>query len=277
MISIVHKYLESRAEIGKVQSILSLIELANLINKKSLDIFELSVLYQEIPDIYKEDLIYPYLLIDNNMAKISARIKDSENINRKKIIEEIKYFIQTNKNSSLDTYRVNGLLVLYNNMLDSLFNSQIKSLGFVIILIFIMFLILFKSIKLSIVAIVPNIFASTFILGIIGYLSIPLDIMTITIAAITIGIAVDNTIHYLYRFTEFKKNNTLIKSINLTNLSAGLAVLTTSITIALGFSILSLSSFIPTVIFGIFTSMAMIFAMIGVLVFLPSLLILSEK
>jgi len=277
MISIVHKYLESRVEIGKVQSILSLIELANLINKKSLDIFELSVLYQEIPDIYKEDLIYPYLLIDNNMAKISARIKDSENINRKKIIEEIKYFIQTNKNSSLDTYRVNGLLVLYNNMLDSLFNSQIKSLGFVIILIFIMFLILFKSIKLSIVAIVPNIFASTFILGIIGYLSIPLDIMTITIAAITIGIAVDNTIHYLYRFTEFKKNNTMIKSINLTNLSAGLAVLTTSITIALGFSILSLSSFIPTVIFGIFTSMAMIFAMIGVLVFLPSLLILSEK
>ena len=162
-------------------------------------------------------------------------------------------------------------------MLDSLFNSQIKSLGFVIILIFIMFLILFKSIKLSIIAIVPNIFASTFILGIIGYLSIPLDIMTITIAAITIGIAVDNTIHYLYRFTEFKKNNTMIKSINLTNLSAGLAVLTTSITIALGFSILSFSSFIPTVIFGIFTSMAMIFAMIGVLIFLPSLLILSEK
>jgi len=162
-------------------------------------------------------------------------------------------------------------------MLDSLFDSQIKSLGFVIILIFLMFLILFKSIKLSILAIIPNIFASTFILGIIGYLSIPLDIMTITIAAITIGIAVDNTIHYLYRFREFKKSKTMIESINLTNLSAGLAVLTTSITIALGFSILSLSSFIPTVIFGIFTSMAMIFAMIGVLIFLPSLLILSEN
>ena len=277
MISIIHKYLESRNEIGKVQSIMSLIQLANLINEKSLDIFELSVLYQEIPDNYKEDLIYPYLLIDKNMAKISARIKDSENINRKNIIEEIRYFIEKNKNTSLDTYRVNGLLVLYNNMLDSLFDSQIKSLGFVIILIFLMFLILFKSIKLSILAIIPNIFASTFILGIIGYLSIPLDIMTITIAAITIGIAVDNTIHYLYRFREFKKSKTMIESINLTNLSAGLAVLTTSITIALGFSILSLSSFIPTVIFGIFTSMAMIFAMMGVLIFLPSLLILSEN
>ena len=277
MISIIHKYLESRDEIGKVQSILSLIELANLINKKPLGIFELSVLYQEIPETYKKDLIYPYLIIDKNMAKISARVKDSEKINRKKIIKEINHFIENNKNTSLDDYRVNGLLVLYNNMLDSLFESQIKSLGFVIILIFLMFLILFRSIKLSILAIIPNIFASSFILGIIGFLSIPLDIMTITIAAITIGIAVDNTIHYLYRFTEFKKNNKMIESISLTNMSAGLAVLTTSMTIALGFSVLSLSSFIPTVIFGIFTSMAMIFAMIGVLFFLPSLLILFEK
>ena len=277
MISIIHKYLESRDEIGKVQSILSLIELANLINKKPLGIFELSVLYKEIPETYKKDLIYPYLIIDKNMAKISARVKDSEKINRKKIIKEINHFIENNKNTSLDDYRVNGLLVLYNNMLDSLFESQIKSLGFVIILIFLMFLILFRSIKLSILAIIPNIFASSFILGIIGFLSIPLDIMTITIAAITIGIAVDNTIHYLYRFTEFKKNNKMIESISLTNMSAGLAVLTTSMTIALGFSVLSLSSFIPTVIFGIFTSMAMIFAMIGVLFFLPSLLILFEK
>ncbi len=277
MISIIHNYLDKRNEIGKVQSIMSLIELANLINDQSLNIFELSVLYQEIPDNYKEDLIYPFLLTDKNMAKISARVKDSENINRKEIIEDIKDFIEKNKNSSLESYRVNGLLVLYNNMLESLFESQIKSLGFVIILIFLMFLILFKSIKLSIVAIIPNIFASTFILGIIGYLSIPLDIMTITIAAITIGIAVDNTIHYLYRFKEFNKINNMKESINLTNLSAGLAVLTTSTTIALGFSVLSLSSFIPTVIFGLFTSMAMIFAMIGVLILLPSLLILINK
>jgi len=162
-------------------------------------------------------------------------------------------------------------------MLESLFDSQIKSLGFVIILIFFMFLILFKSFKLSFIGIIPNIFASTYILGIIGYLSIPLDIMTTTIAAITIGIAVDNTIHYLYRYREFRKNNKMVDSINLTNKSAGLAVLTTSLTITLGFSVLSFSNFIPTVIFGIFTSMAMIFAMIGVLLFLPSLLIFIKK
>ena len=137
-------------------------------------------------------------------------------------------------------------------------------------------IILFRSIKLSIIGIIPNIFASSFILGIIGYLSIPLDIMTITIAAITIGIAVDNTIHYLYRFKEFNNNNNLMDSIKLTNSSAGLAVLTTSITIALGFSILSFSNFIPTVLFGIFTSLAMIFAMLGVMIVIPSLLIILK-
>ncbi|MBT4645284.1 MAG: MMPL family transporter [Pelagibacteraceae bacterium] len=273
----IHEYLDAREEIGKVQSIKSLIDLANLINKQPLSIFELSILYEEVPDNYREQLIYPYLLIDENMARITARVRDSGNINRKQLIEDIQSFIKLNKNSSLENFKINGLLVLYNNMLDSLFSSQIKSLGFVIGLIFLMFLILFKSFKLSALGIIPNIFTSSMILGIIGYLSIPLDIMTITIAAITIGIAVDNTIHYLYRYKEFKKNNTVIDSIKYTNASAGLAVFTTSVTIALGFSILSLSSFIPTVIFGIFTSIAMVLAMIGVLLFLPSLLLISKN
>jgi len=273
IISNIHYYLDKRKEVGKVQSVISLIEMANLINKKPLEIFELEVLYNEIPEDYKKNLIYPYLLVDKNLAKITARVKDSENINRQKLINDVKTYLDNNRNSSVKNFKVNGLLVLYNNMLDSLFDSQIKSLGFVIILIFLMFIILFKSIKLSIIAIIPNIFASSFILGIIGYLSIPLDIMTITIAAITIGIAVDNTIHYLYRFKEFNNYNRLMESIKLTNSSAGLAVLTTSITIALGFSILSFSSFIPTVLFGIFTSLAMIFAMLGVMILIPSLLI----
>ena len=272
-----HRYLENRIEIGKVQSIISLIDLANLINKEPLNIFQLSVLYQEIPQNIKKDLIYPYLSIDNNMAKITARVKDSMKIKRKEIIEDTKFYLKKNLNETIETYRVNGLLVLYNNMLESLFNSQIKSIGLVIFLIFLMFIILFKSIKLSIIAIIPNIMASTLILGTIGYLNIPLDIMTITIAAISIGIAVDNTIHYLYRFIQFNKNKKMRDSIKATNSTAGIAVLTTSLTISIGFSILSLSNFIPTVIFGIFTSMAMIFAMIGVLIILPSLLIISYK
>ncbi len=268
----IHEYLENRSEIGKVISIYSFINIANQINKTDLSTFELSVLYNEIPKNYKEDLIDPYINIDENMVKISTRIKDSEVIQRANLIEEIKKY--TNESfDNLIEIKINGLLVLYNNMLSSLFSSQIKSLGFVLLAIFVMFIILFRSIKLSLIAIIPNIFASTFILGLIGIFKIPLDIMTITIAAISIGIAVDNTIHYLYRFKiNISDKLDYMKAIENSHLSAGKAVLTTSIAISLGFLILCFSNFVPTIIFGLFTSLAMIFAMIGVLITLPSIL-----
>jgi len=206
------------------------------------------------------------------MVKISSRVKDSEKINRNQLIKEINNYLKNN-HKNLKEYKVNGLLILYNNMLQSLFSSQIKSLGFIILSIFLMFIILFKSLELSILGIIPNILASSFILGLIGLLRIPLDIMTITIAAITIGIAVDNTIHYLYRYREnFNKKMNISTAIQLSHNNVGYAVLTTSLTIAFGFSILALSNFIPTILFGIFTSLAMIIAMLGVLLTLPSLL-----
>ena len=268
----IHKYLENRPEIGKVISIYSLIDVANQINKNKLSSFELSVLYNEIPNEYKEDLIAPYLNTEENMIKISSRVKDSEEINRSNLIKEIKDHIEDSY-KNINEFKINGLLVLYNNMLSSLFTSQIKSLGFVLLSIFLMFIILFKSIKLSIAGIIPNILASTFILGLIGLFKIPLDIMTITIAAISIGIAVDNTIHYLYRYKINKTNDlNLINSIKLSHLNVGKAVLITSITISGGFLILCFSNFVPTMIFGLFTSLAMIFAMIGVLITLPSIL-----
>ncbi len=271
-IKFVHQYLESRIEIGKVTSIYSLIDTANQINKSNLSMFELSVLYNEIPNDYKTDLIDPYLNIENNMIKISTRVKDSKDIKRNDLINEINSFL-LNEFDNLEEFKVNGLLVLYNNMLKSLFSSQIKSLGFVILAIFIMFLILFRSLKLSIIGIIPNIFASTFILGLIGLLKIPLDIMTITIAAISIGIAVDNTIHYIYRYKEnLKLGRNQSEMIEKTHLTVGNAVLITSIAITAGFLTLCLSNFIPTVYFGLFTSLAMIFAMIGVLITLPSIL-----
>ncbi len=268
----IHKYLENRPEIGKVISIYSLIDVANQINKNKLSSFELSVLYNEIPNEYKEDLIAPYLNTDENMIKIFSRVKDSEEINRSNLIKEIKDHIEDSY-KNINEFKINGLLVLYNNMLSSLFTSQIKSLGFVLLSIFLMFIILFKSIKLSVAGIIPNILASTFILGLIGLFKIPLDIMTITIAAISIGIAVDNTIHYLYRYKINKTNDlNLINSIKLSHLNVGKAVLITSITISGGFLILCFSNFVPTMIFGLFTSLAMIFAMIGVLITLPSIL-----
>jgi len=269
----IHKYLESKDEIGKVQSLYTLIEMANKINKDNLSIFELSILYNEIPEDYKKLLINPYLSVEKNMIKISARIRDSNKIERDKLVKNIKYYLEKNF-LNIDKFEVNGLLVLYNDMLQSLFSSQIKSFGIILLSIFFMFIILFQSFKLSIIAIIPNIIASSLILGLIGLLKIPLDIMTITIAAITIGITVDNTIHYIYRI-KIKLNHDIEtkKLIENTHNNVGKAVITTSLTIALGFLVLCLSNFIPTILFGLFTSLAMIIAMVGVLVTLPAIMI----
>ena len=120
----------------------------------------------------------------------------------------------------------------------------------------------------------PNFIAAFFILGIIGLLGIPLDMMTITIAAITIGIAVDNSIHYIYRFREeFSKINDYDKTLDRCHNTVGVAILNTSITIVFGFSILILSNFIPTIYFGVFTGIAMLLAMLSVLTLLPRLIL----
>tara|TARA_B100001013_G_C24603789_1_gene440106 strand:+ start:47 stop:1519 length:1473 start_codon:yes stop_codon:yes gene_type:complete len=270
----IHKYLDNKEEIGKVQSIQSFINAAEQINKAPLSSFELSILYKNIPEELKGSLLGNYLSLENNLVRFSTRVIDSKDIKRNDLIKSIKKDL-SNRFTNIESLEVNGLLVLYNNMLQSLFSSQIKSLIFVLIMIFAMFLILFKSFTLSIAAIIPNIFAALFILGLIGIFRIPLDMMTITIAAITIGIAVDNSIHYIYRIQEELKNKeTLLNAINKCHLTVGNAVLTTSITIAFGFSILLLSNFLPTIYFGIFTSIAMIVAMLGIMTTLPKILIL---
>tara|TARA_Y100000590_G_scaffold85125_1_gene95164 strand:+ start:7006 stop:9450 length:2445 start_codon:yes stop_codon:yes gene_type:complete len=269
----IQEYLENKNEIGKVQSIQSFINLAEKIHKSPLDSFQLSILYNSVPTDLKENLLGQYISLDENLVRFNARIIDSMNIERNKLINDIKNDLN-NKFENVKNIEVNGLLVLYNNMLQSLFTSQIKSLIFVLLAIFIMFIILFKSFILSIVGIIPNIFAALFILGLIGIFKIPLDMMTITIAAITIGIAVDNSIHYIYRIKKELENKNLIESIKECHLSVGNAILTTSITIAFGFSILLLSNFLPTIYFGIFTSIAMIIAMLGIMTTLPKLLIL---
>ena len=137
-----------------------------------------------------------------------------------------------------------------------------------------MFLILFRNVILSAIGVVPNFIAAFFILGIIGMLGIPLDMMTITIAAITIGIAVDNSIHYIYRFIEeFKNNDNYNEIVKICHSTVGIAILNTSITIVFGFSILVLSNFIPTIYFGVFTGIAMLLAMLSVLTLLPKLIL----
>ena len=206
------------------------------------------------------------------------RIKDSlENLRRDDLIKKINKEINTKLGFKKEDYKLTGVLILFNNLLQSLFKSQILTLGIVMLGIFAMFFILFRNITISIIGVVPNFLAAFFILGIIGLLGIPLDMMTITIAAITIGIAVDNSIHYIYRFQEeFKKINNYNKTLDRCHKTVGIAILNTSITIVFGFSILVLSNFIPTIYFGIFTGIAMLLAMISVLTLLPALILIYK-
>ena len=275
----VHNYLEELPFIGKVLSFSSILQVATqLNNNEPLGALEIGVLYTKIPDSIKKEIVDPYISIENNEARISLRIKDSEkNLRRNDLINKIQYDLENKLGFKNEEFKLAGVLILFNNLLQSLFKSQILTLGFVMIGIFLMFLILFKNIKLSLIGVVPNFIAAFFILGIIGLLGIPLDMMTITIAAITIGIAVDNSIHYIYRFKEeFSKNNNYEDTLKLCHSTVGIAILNTSITIVFGFSILVFSNFIPTIYFGVFTGIAMLLAMISVLTLLPSLILITK-
>jgi len=275
----VHKYLDGIKFVGKVLSFSSILEVANQLNNdKPLETLEIGVLYSKVPNTIKKEVIDPYISIEENEARISIRIKDSEkNLKRNELIKKINYDLKNELGLKSDEFKLAGVLILFNNLLQSLFKSQILTLGFVMAGIFAMFLILFKNFKISLIGVVPNFIAAFFILGIIGLLKIPLDMMTITIAAITIGIAVDNSIHYIYRFKEeFSQNNNYEKTIKLCHSTVGIAILNTSITIIFGFSILVLSNFIPTIYFGVFTGIAMLLAMISVLTLLPALLLLFK-
>ena len=278
-ISSVHNYLDGLPQVGKVLSFSSIVDVATLLNNnKPLGTLEMGVLYSKIPETIKTEIIDPYISIKDNEARINLRIIDSqEGLKRNDLIKKINYDLKNKIGLDEKSFKLSGVLILFNNLLQSLFKSQILTLGLVMIGIFIMFIILFRNVKLSLIGVVPNFIAAFFILGIIGLLNIPLDMMTITIAAITIGIAVDNSIHYIYRFKEeFSKINDYKKTLILCHSTVGKAILNTSITIIFGFSILVLSNFIPTIYFGIFTGLAMLLAMISVLTLLPSLILVMK-
>ena len=275
----VHNYLDNLDGVGKVLSFSSILKVAEqLNNNKELGTLEMGVLYSKIPDSIKKEIVDPYISIEHNEARINLRIKDSqEGLRRNELIKKIQYDLENKLNLKKDEFKLAGVLILFNNLLQSLFKSQILTLGFVMVGIFVMFLILFRNLTLSLIGVVPNFIAAFFILGIIGLLGIPLDMMTITIAAITIGIAVDNSIHYIYRFKEeFSLNKKYHETLKLCHSTVGTAILNTSITIVFGFSILVFSNFIPTIYFGVFTGIAMLLAMISVLTLLPKLILIIK-
>ena len=278
-ITSVHNYLDGLPQIGKVLSFSSIIDIATQLNNdKPLGTLEMGVLYSKIPKSIKTEIIDPYISIEDNEARISLRIIDSqENLRRNDLINKINFDLKNKLGLDESEFKLAGVLILFNNLLQSLFKSQILTLGLVMAGIFSMFIVLFKNIRLSLIGVIPNFIAAFFILGIIGLLGIPLDMMTITIAAITIGIAVDNSIHYIYRFKEeFNKIKDYNKTLKICHATVGVAILNTSLTIVFGFSILVLSKFIPTIYFGMFTGLAMLLAMISVLTLLPSLILVVK-
>jgi len=271
----IHDYLETYDFVGKVLSLASIIRTAEKLNSnEEFDTLELSVLYKKLPQDIKDQILKPYVLIDKNQARISLRVIDTHpELKRADFVNELKEHMESNYNNQNIEVSLTGILILYNNMLQSLFDSQIKSLGIVLMGIFIILIILFRSFKIALAALIPNLVACFVILGTMGLLNIPLDLMTITIASITIGIAVDNCIHYVYRYREYIAiTGSHADAVNNCQKTVSTAIKNTSVTIMAGFSILVFSNFYPTIYFGAFTALAMFIALVGSLTILPILL-----
>ena len=270
----IHDYLERRPEIGKVLSVSSAIKLAEIAKGEKLDDLELALLRKVLPEDINNQLLSSYISEDDNQVRLSARVIESmDGLNRKNLIDEVKTDLIQNYQLSEEQFYLSGISVIYNNLLQSLFQSLIGSLTIVFSAIFIMFIILFRSLYMALIAMIPNLLSAASVLGIIGWSGIPLDIMTVTVAAISIGIGVDNTIHYVHRFLkeyDLQKNYDL--AIKNSHATIGRAMFYTSLTIVLGFMILVSSNFNPSVFFGIFTSFSMIIAILAALMLLPVLI-----
>ncbi|MDO8907657.1 MAG: efflux RND transporter permease subunit [Pseudohongiella sp.] len=270
-----HEYLDNHPRTGKVLSFGAVVQLAEQLNNGPVDSFLWALLYTMLPETLRSTVLSPFLSVEHNQARFNVRVIESDpELNRNELIGEIREGMQSNFNLAPEQVQITGLLVMYNNVLQSLYESQILTLGVVLGVIMIMFLLLFRSMRIAIICIIPNIIAAALVLGIMGWMGIPLDIMTITIAAISVGIGVDNTIHYMHRFRrEFHRLGNYKAAMYYCHGSIARAMYFTSLTIVAGFSILVLSNFIPTIVFGLLTSIAMVVALLGALTLLPQLLI----
>ncbi|MDX5328819.1 MAG: MMPL family transporter [Marinobacter sp.] len=275
----VHDYLNSLPETGKVLSISTTLDLLAQINGGTpLNAVELAFVPAAVPDDLQDILLTPYISEEQSQARFSIRILETmPDLRRLDLLDRIHNHLTTDLGYAPERVQLSGMTVMYNNMLQSLFDSQIKTIGVVFAAIMVMFLILFRSLKLALIGMAPNLIAAGSVLGLMGWLGIPLDMMTITVAAITVGIAVDDTIHYIHRFkTELAKDGDYLATMHRCHRSIGQAMFFTSLTIISGFSILVLSNFIPTLYFGLFTGFAMLMALVGALTLLPRLIILFK-
>ncbi len=278
-IEAIHDYLDAFPETGKVLSLGTMLKVGKTLNGGDpLDNFALALIYNELPQEFKDILLTPYVSVEKNQVRFSIRVRDSEpNLRRNELLQRIRAGLTDELKVPKEQVHLANLLVLYNNMLQSLFDSQILTLGAVIVVLMVMFLILFRSFKIALIAMFPNLLSVGFVLGLMGWLKIPLDLMTITIAAISVGIAVDDTIHYIHRFAhEFEIDGDYVAAMHRCHESIGYAMYYTSVTIIAGFSILMVSNFIPSIYFGLLTGIAMIVALLTALTLLPQLMIYSK-
>jgi predicted RND superfamily exporter protein len=279
LIGKVHDHLDSLPETGKVLSLSTMLRIANeLKGSTEWDSFELALLFNEFPADFRRMTLDPYVSIEHDQARFAVRIRDSmKALRRNELLQRIREDLSTDFGLKPEQVHLAGMMVLYNNMLQSLFKSQIQTVGYTILAVMAMFMILFRSLKISLIAIFPNLLASLVVLGVMGLLDLPLDMMTITIVAISMGIAVDNTIHYIHRFKhEFEVDHDYMQTMCRCHGSIGNALYYTSVTIIVGFSILALSEFIPSILFGLLTGLAMAMALIAALTLLPRLIILFK-
>ena len=275
----VHDWLANQPEVGKVLSLASLVRVGEKLNDgEPLDSFQLALVYRRAPEDLRRSLIDPYIDVLWDEARIVLRIRDTlPDLHREELLDRIRAGLRDELVLGPDDVTVSGLLVLYNNMLQSLFSSQISTLGAVLAGVALMLLLLFRSPTLAVLGIVPNLLAAGAVLGAMGLAEIPLDLMTITVAAVTIGIAVDNAIHYIYRFREeLARSGDYTATMHVCHANIGKAVFYTSATIIFGFSILVLSNFLPTIYFGLLTGLAMSIALLAALTLLPKLILLTR-
>ncbi|MFA5460540.1 MAG: MMPL family transporter [Sulfurimonas sp.] len=273
----VHEYLESLEPVGKVLSLSTAGEVLKVLNNnEEADGLTLALMYKKLPPEYKKIILTPYVDIENNQVRISTRIIDSmPNLKRDELIKKIDHDLNNMLNKKYEDHKISNLLVMYNSMLQSLYYSQIKTIGVVVVILFLMFLILFRSLKVAIIAMIANIVPVGVVFGFMGWMNIPLDMMTITIAAISLGIAVDDTIHYIYRYSLlYRESKDATASMFSAHESIGRAMFYTSAIIMVGFSVLLFSNFYPTIYFGLLTMIAMFMAIVADLMLLPALILI---
>lgn len=267
--------LEALPETGKVLSLASSMSIFdNLKDAKPMDNIDLAFMHSVLSQENKDTLFTPYMSADGNQLHISIRVFETQKgLDREKLIDDVRQLLISRHGIKDEQINISGMLVLYNNMLNSLFSSQIMTLGTVFIVIFLMFIVLFQNAKLALITIIPNLFSAAVVLGVMGIFKIPLDLMTITIAAISVGIAVDNSIHFVHRFSdELAHTGDYAQSIRTTIDNVGQAMFYTTLVITSGFLIMVFSNFVPTMYFGVLTALAMVTALIANLIMLPMLI-----